>query len=92
MTTMVEEARAALAAAQARDRDRRIDPQPCMLCQKPDSPFGFGLPPRPTVWACSGHRAAVAALWKPSPYAPMPRGKAPPRVTTSRAYSGRRRK
>ena len=44
----------------------------CMVCGARAS-FGFGLSPRPTLWACQGHRAAVDALFRPGPYTPLPR-------------------
>jgi hypothetical protein len=44
----------------------------CMLCGARAS-YGFGLPPRPTLWACVGHRATVGGLWQPGPYVPLPR-------------------
>lgn len=53
--------------------------QRCLICTKPNSPFGFGLPPRPTIWACLLHRAQVDALFRPSPYAPLPRSRGNPR-------------
>jgi len=50
----------------------------CLLCAAP-ARFGFGLPPRPTTWACLAHRAQVDALFRPSPYAPLRRSKGNPR-------------
>jgi hypothetical protein len=44
----------------------------CMLCGARAS-FGFGLPPRKTVWACRYHRAKLDAEWVPSLYSPLPR-------------------
>lgn len=35
--------------------------QRCHICQKPYSPFGFGLPPKPAIWACRDHRAQLDA-------------------------------
>lgn len=36
--------------------------QRCAICNKPYSPFGFGLPPRVPVWACGEHRSQVDAM------------------------------
>lgn len=44
----------------------------CMMCGARAS-YGFGLPPRPTLWACVGHRVTVGGLWQPGPYVPLPR-------------------
>ena len=46
--------------------------QLCFRCGKP-ARFGYGLPPRPTTWACLGHRALVEATWVAGPYVPLPR-------------------
>jgi hypothetical protein len=53
--------------------------QRCLICAKPNSQFGFGLPPRPITWACLAHRAQVDALFVPSPYTPLRRSKGNPR-------------
>lgn len=54
------------------------DPQRCAECGKPESPFGFGLPPQSPLWACGAHREVVAARFVPEPYTPLPRtGKQP---------------
>jgi hypothetical protein len=53
-------------------------PDRCLICGAP-ARFGFGLPPRPTLWACAAHRAAVDALYVPGPYVPLPRSKGNPR-------------
>ena len=50
----------------------------CMMCGARAS-YGFGLPPRPTLWACVGHRATIDTLFKPGPYSPLPRTKGNPR-------------
>jgi hypothetical protein len=55
------------------------DSQRCHICERPHSPFGFGLPPQKPMWACATHRALVAATWVPAPYVPMPRTKKNPR-------------
>jgi hypothetical protein len=46
----------------------------CSICGAP-ARFGYGLPPRPTVWVCLYHRAKLDAEWVPSLYAPLPRTK-----------------
>ncbi len=46
----------------------------CFRCGKV-ARFGYGLPPRPTTWACLGHRGLVEASWTPGPYTPLPRTK-----------------
>jgi hypothetical protein len=50
----------------------------CLICGAP-ARFGYGLPPRPTVWACRYHRAKLDAEWVPSLYSPLPRAKGNPR-------------
>ena len=44
----------------------------CFRCGKP-ARFGYGLPPRPTTWACLGHRALVEATYVVGQYVPLPR-------------------
>jgi hypothetical protein len=39
--------------------DARGEAQRCDVCNTPYSPFGFGLPPKRTLWACAAHRAYV---------------------------------
>jgi hypothetical protein len=57
---------------------------PCMICGGPGY-YGFGLPPRPILWACATHRATVDGLWRPSPYVGLPRTGRPARVPPSAA-------
>jgi hypothetical protein len=74
-TTRVGQATVTLAVARAKQADAAGTSQRCMICSKPNSPFGFGLPPRKPAWACGNHRAKVAGLFVPSPYAALPRTK-----------------
>ena len=72
------EREAAVIAASLARHDADGTSQRCMICQQPNSPFGFGLPPAPTLWACMGHRATVEGLWTPGPYVPCPGPAGPP--------------
>jgi hypothetical protein len=73
--TLVGRARIALMEAKA----KALDPQRCHICIRRHSPFSFSAPLQKPIWACAIHRAAVAALWEPAPYVPMPRAKQSPR-------------
>jgi len=50
----------------------QIVAQACLVCGRLDSPFGYGLPPSATLWACLGHRA-LAELRHVDEYVPMAR-------------------
>lgn len=67
----------AAAALAAHDADGTS--QRCTVCDKPNSPFGFGLPPQVTTWACLDHRAEVDAGFVPGLYTPLKRTRSNPR-------------
>jgi hypothetical protein len=45
----------------ARD-DANGTSQRCAICNRPYSPFGFGMPPRIPIWACGEHRNHLAGM------------------------------
>jgi len=45
----------------ARD-DANGTSQRCGVCNKPYSPFGFGMPPAIPIWACGEHRSHLAGM------------------------------
>ena len=45
----------------ARD-DANGTSQRCAVCNRPYSPFGFGLPPAIPIWACGEHRSHLAGM------------------------------